>query len=205
MRWAIAAFACALWIPLAPANANSIDKFRNFVGQTQSARARFEQTVLNKSARKIEQASGTMEFSRPGKFRWIYDKPYAQFIVGDGARLWVYDQELNQVTVKKLDQAIGTSPAALLAGSNEIEKIFNLTNLGSQDGLEWLEAIPKDKEGNFQRIRMGFGANSLEKMELSDSFGQVTVIRFLEVERNPKLAPNTFRFVPPAGADVIGD
>ena len=98
-----------------------------------------------------------MQFVRPGKFRWEYDKPYEQTIVGDGAKLWIYDKDLNQVTVRKLDAALGSSPAALLAGSNEIEKAYDITSLGSQDGLDWLQAIPKSKDTTFERIKLGFG------------------------------------------------
>ncbi len=146
-----------------------------------------------------------MQFSRPGKFRWEYEKPYEQVIVGDGTRLWIYDKDLNQVTVRKLDRALGSSPAALLAGSNEIDKIYELSNLGSQEGLDWLEAVPKSKENAFERIRLGFSQQGLEAMELRDQFGQVTVIKFASVERNPKLSPDVFRFTPPKGADVISE
>jgi outer membrane lipoprotein carrier protein len=146
-----------------------------------------------------------MMFARPGKFRWEYEKPYEQLIVGDGSRLWVYDKDLNQVSVRKLDKALGDSPAALLAGSNEIEKIYILTNLGNQEGLDWLEAVPKSKENAFERIRLGFSQSGLETMELRDQFGQVTVIKFASIERNPKLSPELFKFVPPKGADVISE
>ena len=194
-------------LALAPlfANASSIDMLRSFVQQTHSAKAHFKQTVYNKNARALQEASGTMEFLRPGKFRWVYEKPYEQLIVGDGVKLWVYDVELSQVTVKKLDQAIGSSPAALLAGSNEIEKFFNLKDIGTKEGLEWLEATPKGKESSFENIRMGFRQSNLELMELRDNFGQTTVIRFSQIERNPSLAADQFRFVPPKGVDVIGD
>ena len=192
-------FHCAL------AGAAGIDMLRTFLQQTTSTKARFAQIVVDKNLKQLQQATGTMQFLRPGKFRWEYEKPYEQLIVGDGARLWVYDKDLNQVTVRKLDQALGDSPAALLAGSNEIEKIYNLTNLGNQEGLDWLEAVPKSKENAFERIRLGFSQNGLEAMELRDQFGQVTVIKFADVERNPKLSADAFRFVPPSGADVISE
>lgn len=188
-----------------PASASSLDKLRNFIQQTHSAKLHFTQTVVSKSARPIQEASGTMEFLRPGKFRWSYEKPYEQLIVGDGVKLWVYDVELNQVTVKKLDQAIGSSPAALLAGNNEIEKFFKLKDIGSKDGLEWLEATPKGQESSFDNVRMGFNQSTLQVMELRDNFGQTTIIRFSSLERNPKIAAGQFKFVPPKGADVIGE
>ena len=187
------------------ASASSIDGLRGFVQQTHSAKANFKQVVYNKNARPMQEASGTMEFFRPGKFRWVYEKPYEQLIVGDGVKLWVYDAELNQVTVRKLDQAIGSSPAALLAGSNEIEKFFNLKDIGPREGLEWLEATPKGKESSFESVRMGFRKSNLEMMELHDNFGQTTVIHFSSIERNPAIPAERFKFVPPKGADVIGE
>lgn len=187
----------------AAASAAGLEVLKGFLDQTTSARARFAQMVLDKDLKVLQQATGTMQFSRPGKFRWEYDKPYEQTIVGDGARLWVYDKDLNQVTVRKLDRALGASPAALLAGSNEIEKDYRLTSLGSQEGLDWLEALPRNRDTVFERIRLGFDKTGLAAMELRDQFGQVTVIKFADVERNPKLPVAAFTFTPPKGADVI--
>ncbi len=198
-------FAWALLLACNSAGAASIDTLRAFLRQTTSGKAHFAQIIVDKNLRQLQQATGTMQFARPGKFRWEYDKPYEQIIVGDGSRLWIYDKDLNQVTVRKIDQALGGSPAALLAGSNEIEKSYDLTNLGNQQGLDWLEAVPKSKENAFERIRLGFNRSNLEAMELRDRFGQVTVIKFSAIERNPRLAPEVFKFVPPKGADVISE
>ena len=198
-------FTLALLLTGVAARAASIDTLKTFLQQTTSGKARFAQIMVDKNLKQLQQATGTMQFMRPGKFRWEYEKPYEQVIVGDGVRLWIYDKDLNQVTVRKLDRALGSSPAALLAGSNEIEKIYNLTNLGPQEGLDWLEAVPKSKENAFERIRLGFGQSGLEAMELRDQFGQVTVIKFASVERNPKLLPDAFKFTPPKGADVISE
>ena len=126
-------------------------------------------------------------------------------IVGDGAKVWVNDEDLNQVTVRRLDRALGSTPAALLAGSKEIERAFKLSERGEKDGLEWVEAVAREAESNFETIRMGFGFSGLEVMELADSFGQRTVLRFTSLQRNPKLDAALFKFVPPRGADVIGD
>lgn len=183
----------------------SADTLKEFLAQTHSAKSRFAQMVLDKNGRVLQQVTGTMEFSRPGKFRWEYQKPYEQLIVADGSRVWIYDKDLKQVTVRKLDQALGASPAALLAGSNEIEKSYVLTNAGTHDGLDWLEAVPKGKDTPFERIRLGFNKNMLEAMEMKDQFGQTTVIKFADFERNPKLPPDLFTFAPPKGADVISD
>jgi len=190
---------------LAPgiAAAAGTDALKVFLGQTQTVKARFAQMVLDKNLKQLQQAQGVMQFSRPGKFRWDYVKPYQQTIVGDGSKLWIYDKDLNQVTVRKLDRALGASPAALLAGSNDLERDFTLSNSGTQNGLDWLDAVPKSRDTVFERVRMGFGKSGLEAMELRDQFGQVTVITFADVERNPRIAAEVFRFAPPPGADVI--
>jgi len=202
LRLAAAALAA---IP-ASAAASSLERFSEFISTTLTAKADFEQKVFDRNRKLMQESRGTLAFSRPGKFRWIYVKPYAQQIVGDGARVWVYDQDLNQVTVKKLDQALGSTPAALLAGNNnEVVRAFRLADQGEKDGLEWLEAQPRDKEGSFEKVRMGFGFSGPEVMELIDNFGQTTVLKFTSFQRNPKLDPSLFRFVPPKGADVIGE
>jgi outer membrane lipoprotein carrier protein len=199
------AFGAALFLWVLATSAASADRLTAFVEQTRSASADFTQTVFERSGRKTQESSGSLQFSRPGKFRWTYLAPYEQIIVGDGARLWIYDRDLNQVTVRKLDDALGASPAALLAGDNAIEKNFNLKSAAAKNGLEWLEATPKSSETTFEQIRMGFKGADLDTMELKDQFGQLTVIRFTGLRRNPALAPDLFTFTPPKGADVIGD
>jgi outer membrane lipoprotein carrier protein len=195
----------ALLLGSVAALAASTDRLKAFVEQTRSASADFSQTVVDRSGKEIQQASGRLQFSRPGKFRWTYDVPYEQLIVGDGTKLWIFDKDLNQVTVRKLDDALGASPAALLAGDNAIEKNFDLKNAAAKDGLEWLEATPKSSETTFEQIRMGFKGADLDTMELKDQFGQLTVIRFTDLKRNPALPPDLFTFTPPQGADVIGE
>ncbi len=197
-----------LFAPLA-ANAGAIEKLKTFISATRSAQANFTQEVLDQDGKRIQSASGTMQFRRPGKFRWSYQKPYEQLIVGDGAKFWLYDADLNQVTVKKLDAALGSSPAALLSGSNEIERDFVLKDSGTRDGLEWLQATPKGPSGqdsSFNKILMAFNAQSeLVLMELNDMFGHKTVLRFSAMQRNPKLSEQLFKFTPPKGADVLGE
>jgi outer membrane lipoprotein carrier protein len=188
-----------------PVFAGSIDQLRAFMQGAKTVRAAFTQTVTDKAAKVVSESGGAMQFSRPGRFRWEYTKPYQQLIVGDGKKLWIWDADLNQVTVKNLPEALGSSPAALLAGSNEIEKSFTLVDAGTRDGLEWLRALPKDRESTFESIQMGFNDQGLAVMVLADNFGQKTVIRFSKLERNPKLAVDLFSFVPPKGADVIGE
>jgi len=194
-----------LWLPGVAFGASTVDELKSLLQQTTTARAHFAQIVLDSNMKTLQQATGTMQFSRPGKFRWEYDKPYEQTIVGDGTRVWLYDKDLNQVTVRRFDRAIGSSPAALLAGSNEIEKDYTLKSLPSRDGLDWLEAVPRTPDTAFERIRLGFGKTGLEAMELRDQFGQTTVIKFSTIERNAKLAPELFRFTPPKGVDVISE
>ena len=187
------------------ASASSLERFSEFIKGTLTARGEFEQKIFDANRRLLQESRGVLAFSRPGKFRWTYVKPYAQLIVGDGSKVWIYDEDLKQVTVKKLDLAIGSTPAALLAGDNEAMRAFSLSDTGTRDGLEWLEALPRDKEGGFEKIRMGFSASGLQVMELVDSLGQTTLLRFKSLERNPRLDPGLFRFSPPKGADVIGD
>jgi len=186
------------------AHAGAIDKLKAFIAATHSAQADFTQVVLDQRGKRIQSASGVMQFQRPGKFRWTYQKPYEQIIVGDGEKFWLYDVDLNQVTVKKLDAAIGSSPAALLSGSNEIERGFNLKESGSQGGLDWLEATPKGQDSSFEKILMAFDAQSgLSIMELNDMFGHKTVLRFSAMQHNPKFSGQQFQFTPPKGADVL--
>ena len=185
--------------------ASSIDELKALLAQTTTARARFAQIVLDRNMKRLQQATGTMQFSRPGRFRWEYDRPHEQLIVGDGKRVWLYDKELNQVTVRRMDRALGSSPAAILAGSNDIEKDYALSAIGNREGLEWLEAVPRAQDTAFERVRLGFGKVGLEAMELRDQFGQITVIKFSTMERNVKLPGELFRFTPPKGADVISE
>ena len=187
------------------ASADSVARLGAFIDATKGLKANFVQTVSDRAGRKTQEASGNLFFSRPGKFRWVYQKPYAQLIVGDGKKIWIHDEDLDQVTVRKLDQALGDSPAALLAGDNNINKLFNLKDVGSKDGIEWLEATPKSKEGSFETVRMGFKGADLHAMELKDNFGQTTLLQFSNLQRNPSLGASLFRFTPPKGTDVIGD
>ena len=171
---------------------------------TQSAHAEFEQKVFDRNGSLVQESKGSFAFQRPGKFRWKFAKPYSQLIVGDGEKIWVYDEDLNQVTVRKLSTALGATPAALISGNADIEQAFVLSDAGDKNGLEWLDAKPRDRDAGFERIRMGFGQTGLEAMELLDQFGQTTELRFANFKRNPKLEPGTFRFVPPKGADLLG-
>jgi len=203
---AFALFAVAVAVGVVTdADAATLDRLRAFVRETQTARAQFTQTVVDKNGRPMKSANGTFELSRPGKFRWNVEKPYKQLLVGDGQRVWVYDEDLNQVIVRKVGDALGGTPAALLSGNQQVESAFAWKDLPEADGLEWLGATPLAKDAAFSEIRIGFDAKGLAALEVVDAFGQKSVVRFSNVERNPKLAPDLFRFSPPKGADVIGD
>jgi outer membrane lipoprotein carrier protein len=187
-----------------PASATGLDQLKTFLETNRSARGVFTQTVIAKSGRKPQVSAGIFALQRPGKFRWSYEKPYKQLLVSDGNKLWSYDPELNQVAVKKLGSAFGSSPAALLAGQ-DLDKHFELKEGIAADGLEFVEATPKGGDASFERMKIGFAANRPVSMEIHDSFGQVTVLRFTQFEANPALPASLFRFVAPAGADVVGD
>jgi outer membrane lipoprotein carrier protein len=185
--------------------ASGLDQMRAFLDGTRSGRTTFTQTVTARSGRPPQVSSGSFAFSRPGKFRWSYDKPFQQLIVGDGDKLWIYDKDLNQVIVKKLGLALGSSPAALLAGDNALEKSFTLTGGVSSEGLEWVNAKPKSNDSGFQEVRIGFADNLPKRMELVDNFGQVTQLDFSVFDRNAAVDPAQFRFTPPRGADIVGE
>lgn len=187
------------------AHAAGVDRLQAFIAGARTAEADFTQTVTDKNGRVTQRASGKMAFARPGKFRWDYSAPYEQVIVGDGSKLWLYDADLDQVTVKPLGEVIAGTPAALLAGDNAIEKYFVVKNAGESDGLEWLEATPKTRDTTFERIRMGFKGDVLVQMDLFDFFGQRTTLRLSHLVRNPAIASSRFTFTPPKGADVVGE
>jgi outer membrane lipoprotein carrier protein len=196
----LALCACATF-----ADAATLDRLRAFVRQTQTMHANFTQVVYDGNGRQVAQASGEFSIARPGRFRWTVDKPYKQLLVGDGERVWIYDQDLNQVISRKSDRALGNTPAALLSGREEVEAAFEWRDLPAADGLEWLGATPKDKDAAFRELRLGFDADGLVALDVLDNFGQRTVIRVSRLERNPKLGAELFRFTPPAGADVVTD
>jgi len=201
MKFAMLALA---WIAGA-ADAASIERLRQFVRDTQTARTPFTQTVTDKNGRVVQTVSGQFDLARPGRFRWSVEKPYKQLLVGDGMKVWVFDPDLNQVVVRTIGDALGASPAALLAGKADVESAFGWKDQPMADGLDWLSATPLAKESTFSEIRLGFDTKGLVALELFDAFGQKSVVRFTAFERNPKLAPELFRFTPPPGADVIGD
>ena len=187
-------------------HAAALDQLRSFLTQTNSARGDFVQRVSARPGAKPQaNTSGQFVFQRPGKFRWAYEKPYEQVIIADGQRLVLFDKDLNQVTIKKLQASLPSSPASILFGSNEFEKEFDVTDAGARDGLEWIVAKPRAKDTTFERIEIGFRDGLPQAMLLADGFGQSTQLTFSKVERNPKLDVDAFRFTVPKGADVLED
>jgi outer membrane lipoprotein carrier protein len=182
--------------------AAAIDALRDFVRNVKSGRARFTQVVTSPDGAKKKTSSGSFEFSRPNRFRFEYAKPFAQTIVADGEKVWIYDADLNQVSSRKFSAALGATPAALLAGAS-LDKDFDLSSLPSSDGLEWVEARPKAKDGAFQSVRVGFRDKDLAALEIIDSFGQKSLLTFTAFAPNVPVPAESFRFTPPAGADVI--
>ena len=190
------------------AHAGALDQFKTFVSSTKTAKGEFTQRVVSTngaavSGTKAKQSSGTFVFSRPGQFIWSYQKPYEQTLQSDGTELYIYDKDLNQVTKKKLGNSLGSSPAAVLFGSNDLEKNFTLKEDGSKDGLEWLVATPREKETTFDHIRIGLKNGEPAAMDLIDSFGQTSSLVFTKFEKNPAVTAEQFKFVVPKGADVL--
>jgi outer membrane lipoprotein carrier protein len=190
---------------LVAAEGGGIEQLRQFVEGTGAAQGSFEQVVTATSGRRPQHASGRFAFMRPGKFRWVYETPYPQVLVSDGERLWSWDPDLNQVTVNVLGDALGNTPAAILAGDGEIDRDFELSEAGASDGLDWVLAIPRQADSSFELMRIGLSGNRLKRMELRDHFGQTTVIDFTSLSTDVLPDAAQFTFSPPPGADVIGN
>jgi len=196
-------FLCGLLVSGAAA-AGGIDQLKAFWAHTHAAQGTFTQSVMTRSGRKPQNSSGHFALARPGKLNWAYDKPYKLLLVADGEKLWSYDTDLNQVTVGKMDKTLGATPAALLTGES-LDKHFTLTEAGTADGLEVVDATPKAADSTFARVRLGLANNLPRLMEVQDNFGQTTTLLFTEFRSNPALPKDIFRFVPPKGADVVGE
>jgi len=204
-RWLLAALLLAPSSARLFAQTPAATRLRAFIEGTRSLQAGFTQVVFDRKGRQVQSSRGTMQFSRPGRFRWEYESPVSQLLVGDGEQVWMHDRDLNQVTVRRLDRALTGTPAALLAGSNEVEKAFTITAQPARDGLDWIEAVPRDSESAFAAVRLGFAGPEIAAMEIVDGLGGRTFVRFESVQRNPRLSAQLFRFTPPRGADVIDE
>lgn len=178
------------------------DALRRFLSDTNSASGRFTQQVL-RDGRVVESSRGSFAFERPGRFRWEVDEPFEQLLLADGERLYFYDSDLNQVTVRRLHDALASTPAAILFGSSDLESGFALRALPERDGLAWIEAVPRSAETGYQRIELGFRAGLPAQMLVQDAFGRTVRFVFEDVVRDPRLPADAFRFEPPPGADLV--
>ena len=199
----IAACASCSW-------SGGLESLESFVKTAQTGRADFSQVVTAPAkegqAPRVKTSTGTFEFSRPGRFKFVYKKPFEQSIVADGQTLWLFDVDLNQVTARKQSQVLGSTPAALIAAGPDLKALqadFTLSDAPDKDGLQWVLATPKAKDGQLLSVRVGFKAATLNALEILDSFGQRSLLTFAAFEVNPALNAAAFQFKPPPGADVI--
>lgn len=194
--------ALALSVAAAAAHADSVDTLNSFLRDVKSGRATFTQTVTAPDGKRTKKSSGSFEFQRPNQFRFVYQKPFEQTIVADGQKVWIYDPDLNQASSRKIDQALGATPAALLAGGN-VWRDFILKAQPSDKGLDWVLATPRQAEGSIQTLRIAFKGGELAAIEILDAFGQKSLLEFAGVVSNPSIPAERFRFQLPAGADLI--
>jgi outer membrane lipoprotein carrier protein len=195
---------------LAAAHASALDALENFVKTARTGRADFTQVVTSPAREgqtpKTKKSSGTFEFARPNRFRFDYKKPFEQTIVADGHTLWLYDADLKQVTARKQAAVLGSTPAALIASAPDLASLrrdFTLEAVGDKDGLQWVQATPKNKEGQLHSMKVGFRGDQLAALEILDGFGQRSVLTFDKMEVNAGVGPEVFNFKPPQGADVV--
>ncbi len=204
-RWFMYALLCVSVLASALAHADGVDDLKHFYQNTRSMRADFRQTVFDQKGSKLQEVDGTMLLQRPNKFRWDYHKPYEQQIISDGRQVFLFDIDLQQVTVRTVDKVLGTSPAALLAGGPNVEESFQLSRLADFEGMQRVQAKPKQKDSGFQVVVISFDHDKLAEMRLVDAFGQSTHIVFSNVEVNPSLQASQFLFNIPKGVDVVGE
>ena len=197
-------WSCVASAAAAPtADAAATMRVESFLGRLTSLSAEFHQTVTDAGGRVLERAEGSMALARPGRFRWDYRVPRQQ-IVSDGVTVWLYDVELEQVTVRAAGEALAGTPAILLAGNGKLKDEFAVTDAGSQDGLEWSRLTPLRTDGDFREVRLGFAGRELRRMTFFDRLGQTTELELSQLKRNPRLDASMFTFEPPPGVDIVG-
>ena len=192
------------------AHADAVEALKDFIRDVKTGRAQFTQTVTSPDGAKKKTSSGSFEFARPNRFRFAYAKPFEQLIVADGVKVWIYDADLNQASSRKFSAALGATPAALLAGG-ALDADFDLAAVSAKDaaqdvakdGLDWVQATPKLKDGAFKTVSVGFRGKALEAVEIIDAFDQRSLLQFSQFSAGVSFKPDAFRFTPPAGADVI--
>jgi outer membrane lipoprotein carrier protein len=201
--------ACSVLLLLCLGAANAapagVERVERFLTGLQGLQAQFQQTLSDRTGQVTDRSSGVLAISRPNRFRWDYREPYQQVIVSDGVKIWLYDSDLEQVTVRKLDDTLSATPAMLLSGQGKLEENFKVTETTKDKAVEWVRMEPKRNDTDFKWVRLGFSGDALKYMELGDKLGQTTTLEFNKFERNPRLDPARFVFQVPEGADVIGD
>ncbi|MCB1769060.1 MAG: outer membrane lipoprotein chaperone LolA [Candidatus Competibacteraceae bacterium] len=193
------------WCPTLSVQSAPQSPVQDYFRDLRALRADFIQRVFDEQSRMVQTSSGQMLMQKPGKFRWDYQTPAEQIIVADGERLWAYDVDLEQVTVRKLDTALSSTPLALLSGATPIDETFTIGPVRQRDGLDWYELTPRQPQPEFRLLRVAFKGDRLVSLELEDGFGQRTRLDFQKLERNPALDPGLLQFTPPPGVDVVGD
>ncbi|MGR9106114.1 MAG: outer membrane lipoprotein chaperone LolA [Gammaproteobacteria bacterium] len=189
-----------------PADAGgAVDRLNRFLADTNTLSADFKQVAIDERGQPGQRVSGTFLLAKPGRFRWDYLKPYKQEIVANGKKVWFFDQDLEQVTVKPLGNAIGSTPALLLTGQVNLEDNFVIEDEGEQEGMQWTRLVPRSEDNTFKSIRIGLRGDRLQGMELSDNFGQLTSISFSNVKINDPIESRRFEFIAPEGVDVFED
>ena len=198
--------ALSLGVAAFAAHADSVDTLRDFIRDVKTGRAQFMQTVTSPDGAKKKTSTGSFEFARPNRFRFVYAKPFEQTIVADGQKVWIYDADLNQASSRKFSAALGATPAALLAGGT-LDKDFELAPVlakdAPKDGLDWVNATPRAKDGAFKSVRVGFRGKELAAVEIIDAFDQRSLLQFSQFAAGVSLPADTFQFKPPAGADIV--
>ena len=186
------------------ANEVGAEKLEAFLNGVSTLTAAFKLSLLNADLELLEESEGTLRIKRPGRFRWDYTEPYEQLVLSDGEKLWLYDTDLEQASVRELDQSLSTTPAMLLSGSGEVSDGFDIIGVYDAEGVVWVNMQPKEGDTDFQTFSLGFAGGDLRYMQLSDRLDQVTQIEFSNIVRNEGVDDQTFDFTPPEGVDVIG-
>jgi len=207
MMKSFAQLAVVVWSFAAPCAqaGDGADRVQRYLDEVTSLSVHFSQTLLDPSGKVVQLSQGTLQLKRPGRFRWDYAPPHEQLVIADGNRLWLYDPELEQVTVKTLDATLGSTPAMLLSGTRKLRDAYDVVREYEQDDMSWVELAPHAAEGDFARVRLAFSGTELRRMELTDTLDQVTSIELSDVERNPAIADDLFTFTPPPGTDIVSD
>ena len=192
------------------AHAGAIESLENFIRTAKTGHAEFTQVITapprDGQPSRTKSSSGSFDFQRPNHFRFEYRKPFEQTIVADGTTLWLFDKDLNQVSSRKQAKVLASTPAALIAASPDLETLkrdFDLQALPDKDGMQWVQATPKTKDGQLQNMKVGFKGEQLAALDILDSFGQRSLLTFNGMQVNAGVSADAFRFVPPKGADVV--